>query len=238
MVLALCAVAIVASLDLPHYGESRGPYEQRRAVEAVRARHATNLDAFVNFDIRGFDTLGEEFIFFVGIAGFSLLLAESRGELTGAARKPLPGREAPPPDPALKVFSIAFVPLAIAFGFYVVLHGQLTPGGGFQGGAAVATGALTVWLAAGFARFGNVFPKTAVESFETLGVLGYVGLGVGALLASGSFLKNVLPLGRTGDLFSSGTIDALNGVVGIAIAGGFIVLFAEFLKETRETHSE
>ena len=45
-------------------------------------------------------------------------------------------------------------------------------------------------------------------------------------------MRNVLPFGETGSLFSGGTIDALNYAVGMAVAGGFIVLFIEFLKET------
>ena len=32
-------------------------------------------------------------------------------------------------------------PFCLVFGLYVVLHGHLTPGGGFQGGAVMATGA-------------------------------------------------------------------------------------------------
>ena len=235
LVVALGVLALWAMAGLPKYGESRGPYEQRRAVEAIRARQATNLDAFVNFDIRGFDTLGEEYIFLVAIAGFSLLLAERRGEVTDAARPPARGRVAVAPDPVLHAFALGFVPVCVLFGFYVVLHGQLTPGGGFQGGVAIATGALAAWFGGGYARFMRIFPKTPVEGFETLGALGYVALGAGALLVGGVFMQNVLPLGKAGALFSSGTIDALNGVVGMAIAGGFVVLFAEFLKETRET---
>ncbi len=233
LAVALCALACVAFAGLPHFGESRGPYEQRRAIEAVRARQATNLDAFVNFDYRGFDTLGEEYIFLVAIGGFSLLLAERRGEISDAPRPPADGRASVAPDPVIRAFALAFVPACILYGFYVVLHGQLTPGGGFQGGVAIATGALAAWLGGGYRRFVRVFPKTPVEGFETLGALGYVALGAGALLAGGTFMQNVLPLGKAGALFSAGTIDALNGFVGMAISGGFVVLFVEFLKETR-----
>jgi multicomponent Na+:H+ antiporter subunit B len=233
LAIALLSVSFVALRGLPKYGETRGPYEQRRAIEAVRMRQATNLDAFVNFDFRGFDTLGEEYIFLVAIGGFSLLLAERRGDIADAPREPTEGRAPVAADPALRVFALAFVPACIVFGFYIVLHGQLTPGGGFQGGVAVATAALSVWLGGGYRAFVRVFPKTPVEGFETLGALGYVALGSGALLTGGVFLQNNLPLGKAGALFSSGTIDVLNVVVGMAISGGFIVLFAEFLKETR-----
>jgi len=32
------------------------------------------------------------------------------------------------------------IPLIFVFGIYIILHGQLTPGGGFQGGGIVASG--------------------------------------------------------------------------------------------------
>ncbi len=55
--------------------------------------------------------------------------------------------------------------------------------------------------------------------------------GVATFFASGAFLRNALPHGDTGSLLSSGTILALNDGVGVAIVAGFVVLFAEFLKE-------
>lgn len=223
---------------LPGYGESRGPYEQRRAVEAVRARHATNLDAFVNFDLRGFDTLGEEFIFLVSVGGFALLLRERRVETLDRERDATPPRRPGKIDPALRVASLVYVPLALVFGLYIVIHGQLTPGGGFQGGVALATGALGVFLAAGFDRYRRTVPKGAVEAFEMLGAFGYIAIGAAGLFAGGVFLRNFLQFGETGSLFSGGTIDALNYAVGMAVGGGFIVVFIEFLKETLAPTSE
>ena len=230
--LALFFAFARAALHLPGYGESRGSYEQRRAIEAVRERHATNLDAFVNFDLRGFDTLGEEFIFLVSVGGFALLLRERRREFEDRERDPAPPREPGEIDPVVRVASLAFVPFALVFGLYVVVHGQLTPGGGFQGGVALATGALGIFLGAGFERYRRTVPKDAVEAFEMIGAFGYIAIGAAGLLGGGVFMRNFLPFGETASLFSGGTIDALNYAVGMAVAGGFIVVFIEFLKET------
>ena len=235
---ALFLVCARAVAHLPGYGQSRGPYEQRRAIEAVRERHATNLDAFVNFDLRGFDTLGEEFIFLVSVAGFALLLRERRGETEDRERKATPPRDPGTTDPVIRVASLAFVPFALVFGLYTVVHGQLSPGGGFQGGVALATGALGIFLGAGFDRYRRTVPKDAVEAFEMLGAFGYIAIGAAGLLGGGAFLRNLLPLGETGSLFSGGTIDLLNYAVGIAVAGGFIVVFIEFLKETLAPKNE
>ena len=234
--LTLALVFARAVLHLPGYGESRGTYEQRRAIESVRARHATNLDAFVNFDLRGFDTLGEEFIFLVSVGGFALLLRERREEtVTDRERAPKAPRQPGEIDPVIRVASLVFVPLALVFGLYIVVHGQLTPGGGFQGGVALATGALAIFLGAGFDGYRRTVPKDAVEGFEMLGAFGYIAIGAAGLFTGGVFLRNLMPIGETGSLFSGGTIDALNYAVGMAVAGGFIVVFIEFLKETLAT---
>ena len=37
------------------------------------------------------------------------------------------------------IANIAF-PLTLIYGLYIIAHGHLTPGGGFQGGAVVASG--------------------------------------------------------------------------------------------------
>jgi len=223
-----------AVVGLPRYGESRGPDERRFAIQAVNARQATNLNAFVNFDYRGFDTLGEEFIFLVAVAAFSLLLAERRGEGETRLQPPSPGRGDDTNDPVLRVVTIAYAPIAVMYGIYMVMHGQLTPGGGFQGGVVVATGVLAMWFGIDSEQWDAVVPKDGSEGFETIGAIGYVGVGVAGLVAAGLFLRNVLPLGTTGALFSGGTIDLLNGLVGIAISGGFAVVTSEFVKETRE----
>lgn len=231
--IALFATLARACLLFPHFGESRGPYEQRRAIESVRASHADNLDAFINFDLRGFDTLGEEFIFLVAIAGFSLILRENRSEKKHEPMAAAPGRSPRDAGPEVALATYVYVPVAIVYGIYIVIHGQLTPGGGFQGGVALASGILAIALGIGFPAFARIAPKDAVEAFEAAGAFAYVALGVAMLVAGGVFLRNALPHGDTGALVSSGTILALNDAVGIAIVGGFLVLFAEFLKEMK-----
>ena len=48
------------------------------------------------------------------------------------------------------------------------------------------------------------------------------------------FLTNIIPLGTTGDLFSSGTISVISICVGMEIAGGFVLLMQSYLKEIIE----
>jgi multicomponent Na+:H+ antiporter subunit B len=50
-------------------------------------------------------------------------------------------------------------------------------------------------------------------------------------LTGAHFLTNFLPLGTTGDIFSSGTIAVISVVVGIEVTGGFVQLIRVYLRE-------
>src|SRR3954469_4160857 len=65
---------------LPDFGDYSGVYGETLNRVAVAERHATALVTAVNFDYRGFDTLGEEFILFAAVLGLALLLREQRDE--------------------------------------------------------------------------------------------------------------------------------------------------------------
>jgi multicomponent Na+:H+ antiporter subunit B len=120
------------------------------------------------------------------------------------------------------------------YGLYIVLHAQLTPGGGFQGGAILGTGALLVYLAESYRIHRRVTSKHWIDLAESVGAGGYALVGLVGLCIGGEFLENVLPLGWTGSLISSGTIPVINLFVGLEVAAGFALLFSEFLEETRQ----
>ena len=127
---------------------------------------------------------------------------------------------------------LALVGPVVLFGIYVVAHGHLTPGGGFQGGVVLATGALLVYLSGEYVTLRRVSPETLTDAAESAGAAGYVAVGLLGLAAGATFLENVLPLGQPGQLLSAGTIPVLNLVVGLEVAGGFVLLLYEFLEQT------
>jgi multicomponent Na+:H+ antiporter subunit B len=91
-----------------------------------------------------------------------------------------------------------------------------------------------MYLAGEYAGLRTLSPRTVVELAEGTGAASYVGVGLVGLGTSVSFMKNFLPLGRPGDLLSSGTILILNFAVGLAVAAGFVLLLTEFLEQTLE----
>ncbi len=53
------------------------------------------------------------------------------------------------------------------------------------------------------------------------------------MLLGRAFLENVLPLGQLRDMLSGGLMLVANAGVALAVAGGFTLLFIEFMEETR-----
>lgn len=126
-------------------------------------------------------------------------------------------------------FAYAFI---LVFGFYVILHGHLTPGGGFQGGAVVASGFALLLVAYGGRNLGGRIKEAFLEFFESFGAISFISLalaGLGTaffynlLEGSGSLLfgENLPRMGpNPGALNTSGTIALMNVAVGIKVLAG------------------
>ena len=198
----------------------------------VPERQITDAVTAVNFDIRGFDTLGEEFIMFASVLGVALLLRRQRDEWDGPPVDRARGRKTPQSSDAVRILTVALVGPVVLFGVYVVVHGQATPGGGFQGGVVLATAPLLVYLAGDYQSLRRLAPRWLVESAEAIGAGGYAVIGALGMLRSERFLENFMPLGKAGDVFSGGTVALIDLTVGLEVAGGFIVLLLIFLEET------
>jgi multicomponent Na+:H+ antiporter subunit B len=235
----LAAVFLWGMAGLPPFGSYPGPYGDLLNSVAVAERKATDVVSAVNFDYRGFDTMGEEFILFVSVAGAALLLRkidESKEDSPEESEREdrESGRAPPPTSDATRAFGVALVGLNVVFGLYMISHGQTTPGGGFQGGVILATAPLSVYLAADARIFQRIAPRGLVEWAESIAAAAYVLFGLAAVVLGGEFLRNVTPLGEEEKMGSSGNIFWLNIVVGIEVAGGFVLLLSVFIEEALE----
>jgi multicomponent Na+:H+ antiporter subunit B len=228
----------IAIWRLPGFGHYPGPYGDMLNSLAPYERQVTNVVTAINFDYRALDTLGEEFILFAAVSGLVLLLRGKRGESAGEPPNPPDERALVPRSDALRWASLGFIAVINLFGSYMVLHGHLTPGGGFQGGAILGIASILVYVAFDYRSYRKTTPKEWIEVVEAIGAGSYALVGLGAIFAGGAFLQNVLPLGERGHLFSGGTIPLINFAVGLEVAAGFALLFLEFLEETRTPKPE
>jgi multicomponent Na+:H+ antiporter subunit B len=192
-------------------------YAERTAADLG----AANIVTAIVVTYRGLDTLGEVTVLFLAASIVGLVLAKGSHQRTRAA---VPAGE-------LLVTGARFlVPLILLLGVYVFVNGHLTPGGGFQGGAIIASGILLLLLADPLKHFSHGL----ISAIESLAGIFYVAIGLAGLFFAGGFLDNrILPLGQVGDLFSAGAIPLIYSLIGLKVGAEFASILAA-LSETEE----
>lgn len=143
----------------------------------------------------------------------------------------------------VRTISRVVAPVALAFGAYVIMHGHLTPGGGFQGGAVVASVVALLVVAFGAERWKKwVKVFLPLEDTAALAFVILAFLGVGAtffrnvLAGSGGLFGAPVPqLGpNPGALNTAGTLPLMNWAVGLKVLAGLgavVILLALFGRE-------
>ncbi|MBS3806949.1 MAG: Na(+)/H(+) antiporter subunit B [Bacteroidales bacterium] len=207
------AVLGVFALILVNTYGFMGPDQQLNEVATRYAEKgpeevgAANLVTAVIVTYRGLDTLGEVTILFLtaSIIGFFLKTKKEDIQTPVNIRKT---------SEILETASKIITPMIFLLGVYVFINGHLTPGGGFQGGAIVASG-LVLMLLANPLKTVNHKIITVVES---LSGFFFVVLGVMGLLLAGGFLDNTfIAPGRFGTLFSAGAIPVIYIFIGLKV---------------------
>ncbi len=142
-----------------------------------------------------------------------------------------------------------FYPFCLIFGFYVVAHGHLTPGGGFQGGAVMATGAALLLVAHAYEEIIERLRKNTMKLCEAVGLLMFITAGFSGLTMGRSFMANWLAQAGSlfgdvvawgpngGDLNTAGLLPVLNIAVGIEVLGGLTVILLYMLSGVKEKES-
>jgi multicomponent Na+:H+ antiporter subunit B len=222
------ALAGVAALlvwshgDMPRFGHYKGPYGFVLNRIAPPERHMTNVVNATTYDYRGFDTLGEEFILFAAVTGVVLLLRERnrREDVHATVNSDL-----------VRVGGTLAVGVGVLVGLWLVAFGFVTPGGGFQGGVAVASGLILVFVASSYRAWSGFGSETLLDPFEGVGAGGYVVVGLAALVSGLPFLENLLGPGIAGTLWSGGSAPFVNWAAAIEVAAANLILYSEFLEE-------
>lgn len=227
----LAAVLVIGFRGLPAFGDYHGVYGRVLNGIGVSARHATDLITALNFDFRAFDTLGEEYILFASVLGIVLILRQLREEGEEPHRQEADEHHFAGGSEALLALALALTPGLIALAVYIIVHAQLTPGGGFQGGIILGAGPLPVFLAGRYLRMKRIAPHLLAEIGDAVGAAGYALLGLSGLVIGGVFLENVLPLGTPGHILSAGQMAAISVLVGVEVAGALLVAWSEFLDQ-------
>lgn len=133
-------------------------------------------------------------------------------------------------------------PLCTIYGLYVVAHGHLTPGGGFQGGAVMATATALLIVAHKYEDITVKVEKDSMRWIELTGLLGFLLTALAALTLGKPLLTNWManhpdllfglpvPFGpNAGELMTGGILPVLNFAVGFEVVGGLSLILLYML---------
>lgn len=97
-------------------------------------------------------------------------------------------------DLIIETISRIMIPFIQLFSLYVIIHGSLGPGGGFQGGVIFASSFILFVIAFGINRGRERLPEGWNTALSSIGLYIYAGIGV-LCIAGGEFLNyGVIPI--------------------------------------------
>lgn len=175
-------------------------YAQTQNIEKVNAQ---NIVTAIVVTYRGLDTLGEVTVLFLTAAIIAFFIKKQSSVRNLRLNSEI-----------FKTAAAILFPIIMMLGIYIFINGHLTPGGGFQGGAVIASGVILSLLA---------FPNEPINNkifnyVESASGLVFVGLGALGVFIGAGFLDNaILPLGTFGKLFSAGAIPVIYSFIGLKV---------------------
>ncbi len=196
--LAFLLIVITGTLQFGQPPMLVGDAIRQAAAEQVGA---ANIVTAVVLGYRGLDTLGELSILFAAATAGGLVLGKVRRRERAAAGF------------ILRSGADLLFPLLLVAGLYIVIHGHLTPGGGFQGGVILAAAFFLPLLA----RPQDSLDHGWLSLIEGLAGAAFIAIGLIALYQGRPFLAPLLDQGVLGELVSAGSLPLLYLAVGLKV---------------------
>lgn len=207
--LAFLLTVIAGQIDIGHGPMLVGQGINQAAPEQVGS---ANIVAAVLLAYRGIDTLGELAILFTAATAGGMVLGRRSAD---AATDPHAGF-------ILRTAADLLFPILLVVGLFIIFHGHLTPGGGFQGGVILAAAFFLPLLS----RPASELDHPAFTLIEGLAGVSFILIGLLGLLHGGEFLRPLLDKGTLGELWSAGTLPLLYLAVGLKVGSELASLLA------------
>lgn len=182
-----------------------------------------NLVTAIYLDYRFFDSLFEAGILLVAVSGVLWIsqhnIKEKNATFMMDKQK----------TPELFItFGRLLYPVMLLFGLYIILNGHLSPGGGFQGGAIIATAILILY----YIDISKEIDVKTIITIEKILFLLLISISFLSFFTRGEVMTNFIPL--NGDIsFKQIYLYLLNIIIGAKVALGLVAVFTSFLKEGR-----
>ena len=182
-----------------------------------------NLVTAIYLDYRLFDSLFEAGILLVAVSGVLWIsqhnIKEKNATFMMDKQK----------TPELFItFGRLLYPVMLLFGLYIILNGHRSPGGGFQGGAIIATAILILY----YIDISKEIDVQTIITIEKILFLLLVSISFLSFFTRGDIMTNFIPL--NGDIaYKQIYLYLLNIIIGVKVALGLVAVFTSFLKEGR-----
>lgn len=136
----------------------------------------------------------------------------------------------------IRVIAKITIPFIIIFGLYVIYHGEIGPGGGFQGGVIIAAGFILYGLVFGAEELRDRIPPIIIDSCMALGALIYASVGLACLLRGGTFLDyGMLNPEQAGDAEVLG-MTLIEYGVGLTVASVMVTVYLMIGERSSSPH--
>ncbi len=206
--------------DLPEI--VMGTIANRFVEKSVEETGSLNVVTAILYDYRAFDSLGESTVLFAAVSGIVLVLSRKMLPVSSHGLSILVKRNFGMLTPFIALFSL-----------YIITHGHLSPGGGFQGGVILGVISIIFSIVYGSAFDYERYSPQLKTTLETGGALLFIFIGIMGIVFEGVFLDNVNFLNDgTGTLISSGSILVINLGVGLKIGAGLAIIFYSMIQKT------
>ncbi len=147
----------------------------------------------------------------------------------------------------VRTISTFLVMFIFIYGLYLIMHGHLTPGGGFQGGAVFASGVALLIVAFGSYKVHQHLEEHHLSILESSGALIFIGLAFGGIatiffynfLVGSPIFGQIPPTGSNpGDIWTGGVIPLMNLAVGLKVLAGLSAILLTMALATSITEVE
>ena len=185
---------------------------------------AKNIITGIILNYRGYDTSGEVTVIFSALCAVIAILDR---EKKGRSRS---GVDASAIQTSVIVKTVVrfSLPVVVLFAVYVILHGEPSPGGGFQGGAVIGASVILFTLVFGLPVSTRRMPPGSRIPLESVNVLGFLAMGFLGVALGVEFLTYLLPgiHGALADTVRSLMLTVIE--IGIGVGGGVIFVSIVF----------
>lgn len=229
LIIAVCICTFKIATYLPTIGDHNTPansyISEYYIAHALGDTHAYNIVTAVLADYRGFDTLFETCVMF--LSGITAMMVLSTKEKVKKSKEPkklfVSSFESDVMDSSFRLI----VPIVLIYGVYVLIHGELSLGGGFQAGALIACAYMLERIIPGMRSAVDFIKEEVALLFAGIGAFIYLFTGLLPMFNGGNFLEySKLPFGAqtVENIAHLHTTGILMIEIGVTVCVAFVII--------------